>query len=152
MVSKNLLQPSRSLAPLASRIALVLLGAVLHACATASTPPLVVALPNGYYLQRDRDSHVGLVKRGGRQIVRGPIAAYAVSGEIVAGCVGEWPPHAFAYPNETPFPDSPDCRYFILDTPSGRLEMNMDPQTWRARLGEMGAPTSLRITAPVLPE
>ncbi len=85
-------------------------------------------------------------------MIRGPIAAYAVNREIVAGCVGEWPRRSFAYPNETPFPDSPDCRYFILDTPSGRLEMDMDPQAWRARLGQIGAPESLQITAPVLPQ
>jgi hypothetical protein len=116
-----------------------------------ASPPFVVALPNGYYLQRDRDTHVNLIKRGGSIVLRGPIAAYAVSGNIVAGCVGEWPPRSFAYPNETPFPDSPDCRYFILDTPSGRIEKGLDPQSWRARLKEAGAPASLPITAPVLP-
>jgi hypothetical protein len=133
-------------------MALILVSSVLQACASASTAPFVVALPNGYYLQRDRDSRIGLIKRGGRQVIRGPIAAYGVSGEIVAGCVGEWPRRSVAYPNETPFPDSPDCRYFILNTPSGLLESDLDPQAWRARLAQMGAPQSLRITAPVLPE
>ncbi|MEJ1966062.1 MAG: hypothetical protein WDO56_32730 [Gammaproteobacteria bacterium] len=142
------LEPSRRLAT----VAVILVSSVLHACASASSTPFVVALPNGYYLQRDRDSRIGLIKRGGRQVIRGPIAAYAVNREIVAGCVGEWPRRSFAYPNETPFPDSPDCRYFILDTPSGRLEMDMDPQAWRARLGQIGAPESLQITAPVLPQ
>ena len=123
---------------------------LLTACATASEP-FVVALPNGYYLQRDRDSNVDLVTRSGRTLVDGPIAAYAVANNVVGGCVGEWPPRAFAYPNETPFPDSPDCRYFILDTPSGRLETGLSPADWRSRLKEYGAPESLRITAPVLP-
>ena len=119
--------------------------------ACVSAPPFVVALPNGYYLQRDRNSHVALIKRGGRTVIKGPIAAYAVSGELVAGCVGEWPERSFSYPNETPFPDSPACRYFILDTPSGHVENGLDPQTWRARLKQAGAPQSLPITAPVLP-
>lgn len=133
-------------------IALLVVSTLLHDCATASAPPFVVALPNGYYLKRDRDSQIGLIKRSGRQVLRGPIAAYAVDHNIVAGCVGEWPRRSFAYPNELPFPDSPDCRYFILDTASGRLETGMDPKTWRARLAQVGAPESLQITAPVLPK
>jgi hypothetical protein len=119
--------------------------------ACASTPPFVVALPNGYYLQRDRNAQVALVQRGGRTIIQGPIAAYGVSGELVAGCVGESPKRSFSYPNDTPFPDSPDCRYFILDTPSGHIESGLDPQAWRAKLKAIGAPQSLPITAPVLP-
>jgi hypothetical protein len=130
--------------------AIFALCSLLVACASAAAP-FVVALPNGYYLQRDRASNVGLVQRGGRTLVRGPIAAYAVANNVVGGCVGEWPPRSFAYPNETPFPDSPACRYFILDTPSGRLETDLSPATWRSRLKEYGAPETLRITAPVLP-
>jgi hypothetical protein len=132
-------------------IALAAVSSLPQACASSSASAFVVALPNGYYLQRDRESHVGLIKRGGRQVLRGPIAAYAVDREIVAGCVGEWPRRSFSYPNETPFPDSADCRYFILHTPDGRLETGLDPQTWRAKLKEAGAPESLQITAPVLP-
>ena len=122
---------------------------LLASCATAA--PFVVALPYGYYLQRDRASNVALVKRGGRTLVSGPIAAYGVANNVVAGCVGEWPRRAFAYPNESPFPDSAECRYFILDAPSGRMEMNLAPDVWRARLKEYGAPSTLKITAPVLP-
>jgi hypothetical protein len=133
-------------------LALILASFVLHACTTAAPAPSVVALPNGYYLKRNGDSHIGLIKRGGREVIRGPVAAYAVDRELVAGCVGEWPHRSFAYPNETPFPDSADCRYFILDTVTGRIETGMDPRAWRARLAQVGAPESLRITAPLLPE
>jgi hypothetical protein len=122
---------------------------LVSACATSA--PFVVALPNGYYLQRDRASNVALVKRVGRILIPGPIAAYSVANNVVAGCVGEWPRRSFAYPNESPFPDSADCRYFILDTPSGRLEKNLTPETWRSRVKEYGAPQTLQITAPVLP-
>jgi hypothetical protein len=130
--------------------ALILASSALHACASASTTPFVIALPDAYYLQRDRDSQIAL-RRGGREVIRGPIAAYGVDREIVAGCVGESPQRSFSYPNDRPFPDSPACRYFILDASSGRLETDMDPVTWRARLGEIGVP-SLEIRAPLLPE
>ncbi len=123
---------------------------LLEACATAS-PPFVIALPNGYYLQRERASAIALVKRNGREVIRGPIAAYVVTNTLVAGCVGEWPRRGFAYPDEVPFPDSPECRYFILDTPSGHLETGLSPTAWRLRLKQYGAPESLQITAPVLP-
>ena len=122
---------------------------LVSACATSA--PFVVALPNGYYLQRDHASNVALVKRGGQTLIAGPIAAYSVANNIVAGCVGEWPRRFFAYPNDSPFPDSADCRYFILDTPSGRMEKNLTPEAWRSRLKEYGAPQTLQITAPVLP-
>jgi hypothetical protein len=133
-----------------SQWAILSLPGFLAACASAP-PPFVVALPNGYYLQRDRESNVDLVKRGGGTLVNGPIAAYAVANNVVGGCVGEWPPRAFGYPNETPFPDSSDCRYFILDTPTGRIETDLSPTAWRSRLKQYGAPEDLRITAPVLP-
>jgi hypothetical protein len=121
----------------------------LAACVTSA--PFVVALPNGYYLQRDRAAQVALVKRGGRTVVPGPIAAYAVANNVVAGCVGEWRRRFFSSPNDSPFPDSADCRYFILDTPSGRMEMNLNPEAWRSRLKDYGVPQTLQITAPVLP-
>jgi hypothetical protein len=125
------------------------LSLVLSGCVSA--PPFVVALPNGYYLQRDRHAQVQLIKRGGRTIVSGPIAAYAVSGEIVGGCVGVWSHGSFSYPNDTPMPDSPDCHYFILDTASGHLETGLDAAAWHVQLKEAGAPQPFPITAPVLP-
>ena len=133
-----------------TRYATIVLCWFLTACASAP-PPFVVALPNGYYLQRDRSSKVALVTRSGRTLVPGPIAAYAVANTVIAGCVGEWPPRPFGYPNESPYPDSPDCRYFILDTPTGRMETSLSPEAWRSKLKQYGAPESLRITAPVLP-
>jgi hypothetical protein len=129
--------------------AAVVLSLLMSACATSA--PFVVALPNGYYLQRDRASNVVLVKRGGPTLIPGPIAAYSVANNVVAGCVGQWPARSAGYPNETPFPDSADCHYFILDTPSGRIEKNLTPEAWRSRLRQYGAPQTLQITAPVLP-
>jgi hypothetical protein len=124
--------------------------ALMQGCVTSSQPP-VIALPNGYYLERNRGSNIALVGRRGQELLAGPIAAYRVERTTVVGCVGEWPKRAFAYPNETPFPDSNDCRYFIFDTASGRLDQGLAPSVWRARLKEMGLAQSLQITAPVLP-
>jgi hypothetical protein len=140
---------SRSALTRWSRCLTIVVALLLASCATVA--PFVVALPNGYYLQRDRNSNVALVKRGGRTLIPGPIAAYAVANDVVAGCVGEWPPRIVGYPNEMPFPDSADCRYFILDTRSQRIETNLAPDVWRGRLKEYGAPPTLEITAPVLP-
>jgi hypothetical protein len=119
--------------------------------AALPAPPAAVALPNGYYIKRDQALHPGIVKRSGPTVLRGPIAAYAVYRHYVAGCVGTWPPRAFAYPNELPFPGSPDARYFILDTDTGRLESDLEQEAWRERLAALGIPSSLRITAPILP-
>ncbi|MBX5461460.1 MAG: hypothetical protein IRZ28_10265 [Steroidobacteraceae bacterium] len=139
------------------RPALFGLGTVLTLCFAVSgcatnRAPFVVALPNGYYLQRDKAHQPQIVKRSGGTVLPGPVAAYAVYRELVTGCVCTWPKRAFAYPNESPFPGSPDARYFVLDTTNGRLEKDLDEATWRARLEALGAPKSLQITAPVLPE
>jgi len=130
--------------------AIVAANLLLTSCATSA--PFVVALPNGYYLLRDRATHVALVKRGGGTVVAGPIAAYAVAGNVVAGCVGGWQRQSFGYSNESPFPDSADCRYFILDTPTARMETDLAPEAWRARLETYGVSPKLEITAPVLPQ
>jgi hypothetical protein len=122
----------------------------VSSCAV-SAPPFVVALPNGYYLKRNKSLDPDIVRRSGGTVLRGPVAAYAVHRHIVAGCVGHWPPRAFAYPNETPFPESAEARYFVLDTTSGKLEADLDRMAWKERLEELGAPASLKITAPILP-
>lgn len=120
-------------------------------CASASTPPFVIALPFGYYLQRGDEGEIDVVRRNGHLVLHGPIAAYAVFGYYVTGCVGHWPKRSFAYPNELPFPGSPDARYFVLDTRTGQLEKDLDEAAWKSRLAALGAPRSLAITAPILP-
>jgi hypothetical protein len=126
--------------------------ALLVTTTAISSAPFVVALPNGYYVQRDQASHPDIVKRSGPTVLQGPIAAYAVYRQYVAGCVGTWPPRMFSYPNESPFPGSHDARYFILDTRTGHLESGLSEEVWRDRLAALGIPSSLRITAPILPE
>ncbi len=81
----------------------------------------------------------------------GPIAAYDVEGNLVVGAVGKWPERGFSYPNEAPFADTPEAKYFILDTTSGQLESGLDPKSWRERLKTQGASETLKITAPALP-
>lgn len=128
--------------------ALLLAACLLASCATTTTG-LVVALPNGYYLQPDKKQQTEIVKRGGRHVLRGPIAAYAVSGVIVAGAQGEPQPEARSYSNDLPFKGTPETRYFVLDTMSGRLESDLNESAWRARLADLGAPSTMRIYAPL---
>ncbi len=52
------------------------------ACATNGSRA-VVALPDGYYMQRDRTSQVELVNGSGHVMVAGPIAGYAGNRHIV---------------------------------------------------------------------
>ena len=121
---------------------------VLAACAT-SAQTAVVALPNGYYLQPDSKHQTEIVKRGGRVVLQGPIAAYAVSATVVTGAVG--PPSAASnsYTNDLPFAPKEDTRYFVLDTDSGKLDRDLDAASWEQRLKALGVPTPLRIYAPL---
>lgn len=128
--------------------ALLLAAGLLASCAI-TTPGPVVALPNGYYLQPDKKQQTEIVKRGGRQVLRGPIAAYAVSGAIVAGARGEPRTEARSYPNDLPFKGTPETRYFVLDTMRGRLESDLNESAWRSRLADLGAPSTMRIYAPL---
>jgi hypothetical protein len=128
-------------------ITLILAPWLLAACATTTGP--VVALPNGYYLQPNKKQQTEIVKRGGRQVLRGPIAAYAVSAEIVTGALGEPRLESRSYPNDLPFKGTAETRYFVLETVSGRLDSNLDESAWRSRLADLGAPASLRIYAPL---
>jgi len=121
---------------------------VLAACAT-SAQTAVVALPNGYYLQPDKNKQTEIVKRGGKVMQAPPIAAYAVSATVVAGALGEPSAKSHSYTNDLPFEGKPETRYFVLDTDSGKLESNLDAATWEQRLKALGVPTPLRIYAPL---
>ena len=124
--------------------------ALLSACAASSArPKSVVALPNGYYLQPNAKLQTQIVKRQGGNVVPGPIAAYAVSGQVVAGALGEPPPESRGYTNDLPFKGNADTRYFVLDTTSGKLDSNLDSAGWQQRLGALGVPQNLRIYAPL---
>lgn len=120
--------------------------------AYAKTAPFVVALPNGYYIKRDKSSEPIIATRAGKVVVQGPVAAYAVFRQLVAGAVGEWAPRAGGYPNATPYEGTPESRYFILDTTTGKLETGLDEATWRSRLDGFQVPKTFEITAPLLPE
>ena len=124
------------------------LALMLAACAT-SAQTAVVALPNGYYLQPDKQRQTELVKRGGRVVLPAPIAAYAVSSTVVAGAEGAPSVESRSYTNDLPFEGKPETRYFVLDTHSGKLEKDLDAAAWEARLKALGIPTPLRIYAPL---
>ena len=119
----------------------------MASCATTPAQPVVV-LPNGYYVQPDKQEQSEIVKRGGRVVLAGPIAAYATSGDLVAGALGTAPTAGRLY-SDQPYSGSGDTRYFILDTASGKLESNLDAMQWRDRLKSMGAPSNLEIYPPL---
>jgi len=139
------------LAPRLSTLFLSVCFCFLAACAVSASTLPVIALPNGYYLQRNKSSDIALVKRNGSTVLRGPVAAYAVHRTIVAGCVGKWPERGFSYPNETPFPESAPAKYFVLDTTTGQLQSDLERAEWKERLKAMGVPDTFRIVAPLLP-
>ncbi|MGB6452730.1 MAG: hypothetical protein WBE92_18420 [Steroidobacteraceae bacterium] len=117
-------------------------------CATAPARP-VVALPNGYYLQPDAQDQSQIVKRGGSHVLPASVAAYAVSGYLVAGALGDAPPSSRLYTNDLAFTGSTDTRYFILDTSSGKLESNLTAPAWHERLKELGVPADFQIYPPL---
>ncbi len=120
----------------------------MSACASTKAPTLV-ALPNGYSLQPDKTGQTEVMKRDGRTVVPAPIAAYAVSRDVVAGALGAPAPSARLYTNDLPFTGGPDTRYFVLDTRTGKLDTNLDEAAWKKRLQELGVPTDFHIYAPL---
>ncbi|MEJ1962061.1 MAG: hypothetical protein WDO56_11170 [Gammaproteobacteria bacterium] len=137
--------------PAVSRVlitALVVLSMASVAPASAAPTP-VVALPNGYYLQPTKVAQTSLVKRGGKAVLPGPVAAYAVFMNVVAGALGEVATQARSYTNDLPFTGKEDTRYFILNTASGQLESNLTEKDWRHRLDELGVPAPFKIYAPL---
>jgi hypothetical protein len=144
-------RPRRLIRGLLSSLFLALV-AMQASCSLTPVPPSVIALPNGYYVQRDKTARPTIVKATGRTVLTGPVAAYAVHQNIVAGCVGLWPSRSFGYPNETPWPESVKADYFVLDTRTGQLDSKLDRAAWLERLQTLGVPRSFTIKAPILPE
>jgi hypothetical protein len=124
------------------------LSMAITACASTKAQPLV-ALPNGYSLQPDKAAYSEIVNRNGRHVVPAPIAAYAVSGKVVAGALGEPPPNSRLYTNDLPFSGNRDTRYFVLDTTTGKLDTNLDEAAWKKRLEELKVPADFRIYPPL---
>lgn len=124
-------------------------GAVAASACAATAARALVVLPNGYSLEPDKKAQSEIARRDGRCILPGPIAAYAVSGKVVAGALGEPSASSRLYTNDLPFKGGPDTRYFVLDTLSGKLETNLDQVTWNQRLQELGIPAGLQIYAPL---
>jgi hypothetical protein len=130
----------------AARLALaIVLAASIVSCATTPARPVVV-LPNGYYLQPDKTEQTEIVKRGGGTVVPAPVAAYAVSGYIVAGALGTAPPGLYF---DLAYTGHPNTRYFILDTTTGKLEINLSAADWHERLKELAVPSDFQIYPPL---
>jgi hypothetical protein len=137
----------RALLKVSPFVLAVLLALGSASCATTPTGPVVV-LPNGYYLKPDKSNQSEIVKRGGGRTLADPIAAYAVSGYIVAGALGEAPSGSRQF-SDLAFSGAADTRYFILDTASGKLESNLDSTEWQKRLKELGVPSDFQIYPPL---
>ncbi|HTY50023.1 MAG TPA: hypothetical protein VMB48_10055 [Steroidobacteraceae bacterium] len=125
--------------------ATLLLGATACATARATYEGPVIVLPNSYYVRPDQGNQSKIVKRNGSPLLPGHIAAYAVSGDIVAGALGDAPAWGPLYTNDRPFDGTADTRYFILDTSTGKLETGLDKAAWQARLMQLGVPGDFRI-------
>ena len=126
---------------------------VLTANACAARPsPAVVALPNGYYLQAAKGNELSIVKNNGRAVVPGPIAAYAVSRNIVMGALGTAPPLARTYTNDLPFKGDANTRYFILETLTGKVTTGLDEATWKMQLESLGVQGPIETHTPFFPE
>jgi hypothetical protein len=135
-------RPFRSLA-----FATVLMFAVSAFAARVTGP--VVVLPNSYYLQPDKGGQTKLVKHDGSRLLPGTIAAYAVTGQFVTGALGTVPDSIRSFTNDLEFTGTPDSRYFILDTTSGKLETDLDEATWRKRLQDLGVHTEVHVYPPL---
>lgn len=133
------------------RAGLLALTLCLSSCATAGVHS-VIALPNGYYLQQNKDGQPSLVKRSGGAVIPGPIAAYKVYRDWVTGALGAAAGKRGVYMNDLPFHGGADTRYFVLETSSGKLESGLDEAAWKSRLAALGAPPNLEIYAPLLPD
>jgi hypothetical protein len=137
--------PSRLLRSLACTSLLMI--AVSAYASTVSGP--VVVLPNSYYLQPDKSGQTMLVKRDGKRLLTGTVAAYVVSGQLVVGAVGTTPPPAHQFTNDLEFTGTADTRYFILDTATGKLETDLDEAAWHKRLQDLGQRADLHIYPPL---
>jgi hypothetical protein len=124
-----------------------LLAGSLLSCATTPARPVVV-LPNGYYLQPNNQEQSEITKRGGRVVLPGPVAAYAVSGHIVAGAIGKAPVASRLYA-DLAFTGGPNTQYFILDTMSGKLDSSLDKAQWSERLKQLAVPSDFQIFPPL---
>jgi hypothetical protein len=136
-------------------VSFALVCAAFAACASTAEK-FVIALPNGYYVERDKSSQARIVKRTGKVVVPGPIAAYGVDRYIVTGLVGNVPTSGSSYPNDSPIRMTPELEkstsYFVLDTTSGKLDTGLNTAAWEARLKELGAKIAGGIRAPLLPK
>src|ERR1700733_10785488 len=115
----------------------------------ASVSGPVVVLPNSYYLQPDKGGQTRLVKQDGSRLLPGTIAAYTVTRQFVTGALGVEPDPSRSFTNDLDFTGTPDTRYFILDTSSGKLETDLDEATWHKRLQELGVHTDVHIYPPL---
>jgi hypothetical protein len=138
----------RSVRLLRSLACMFLLTISLGAFAASVSGPVVV-LPNSFYLQPDKDGQTKLVKHDGSRLLPGTVAAYVVSGQYVVGALGTTPSAGHQFTNDLDFTGTPDTRYFILDTTTGKIESDLDEAAWRKRVKDLLQRDSVHIYPPL---
>src|SRR6185295_15672302 len=86
----------------------------LAGCATSSSSPFVVALPNGYQIVRGKTSEPMIVKRRGGVVIPAPVSKYTVVRDVVAG--------------------AEDQTYFVLDTRTGQVTRGLAEAAYNDKL------------------
>jgi hypothetical protein len=110
-----------------------------------------VSLPNGFYIERDKSSQLGILNRHGKVAVS-PIAGYSVYGSLVIGLAGKEIDMDGAYQNDRPLPESAESNYFVIDTKSGQIEIGLSASGLKTKLVELGVTATPEVRAPILPK
>ena len=103
----------------------------LMSCATSSSSPFVVALPNGYQIVRGKTSEPMIVKRRGGVVIPAPVSKYTVVRDVVAG--------------------AEDQTYFVLDTRTGQVTRGLAEAAYNDKLKSLNLPATPELSPPVLP-
>ncbi len=131
-----------------------LLSAAVFTGTVTAASDFVIALPNGYDMVHGKKGEPTIVKRKGRVVVPGPIARYVVLHDVVTGQVQAAttaPAGAPAKPAGDTAADSKQG-YFVLNTQTGEVAMNLSEADWNARLKALSLPESPGLSPPLLPK
>lgn len=101
-------------------------------CATSSSSPFVVALPNGYQIVRGKTSEPMIVKKSGGVVIPAPVSRYTVIRDVVVG--------------------AEDQTYFVLNTRTGEVNKGLADAAYNDKLKSLNIPAAPELSPPVLPK
>jgi hypothetical protein len=104
----------------------------LTGCATSSSSPFVVALPNGYQIVRGKTSEPMIVKKSGGVVIPAPVSRYTVVRDLVVG--------------------AEDQTYFVLNTRTGEVNKGLAEAAYNDKLKSLDIPATPELSPPVLPK